>query len=245
MSARLSVRSSEVRRSVLESHSVDMLPWILASASPRRRHLLTLFAHPFQVRTAAVDERRLPDEPPADYVLRLAEAKVRAVAAGLTESALVIGADTAVVDGEHVLGKPADVTEAWAMLHRLRGRTHRVLTGLSVLRTADGALVRELACTHVPMRWYSEAEMAAYIASGDPFDKAGGYAIQHPDFRPVSHLKGCYANVVGLPLCHLARALRRLGQPFPADLPVTCQRQLAFTCRVFSETLHADEVPCR
>ncbi len=200
--------------------------------------------HPFRVQTADVDETSRPGEAPTEYVLRLAESKARAVAASLQEAAVVIAADTAVVDGNDILGKPADEKEAWAMLQRLRGRTHQVLTGVAVLRWPEGLLAQELGCTQVPMRHYSDDEIAAYIASGDPFDKAGGYAIQHDGFRPVARLAGCYANVVGLPLCHLMRALRRLGLLVPEALPLACQRTLAFECQVYTRVLSASEIPC-
>ena len=220
------------------------LLWILASGSPRRRWLLTLFGQPFRVWTADVDETLRSGESPADYVLRLAECKARAVSVAIRDPAVIIAADTAVVDGDDILGKPVDERAAWSMLQRLRGRTHRVLTGLAVLRWPENVLAQELGCTQVPMRAYSEAEMAAYIASGDPFDKAGGYAIQHKGFHPVSRLDGCYANVVGLPLCHLARALRRLALPAPPDVPAACQRMLEYACPVYERVLSAVESPC-
>ncbi|TAK11296.1 MAG: septum formation protein Maf [Anaerolineae bacterium] len=210
---------------------------ILASASPRRRQLLALGGWSFAVLAADVDEMPHPDEPPGDYVLRLAAEKARAVAAGSPQAWGVVAADTTVVDGGQILGKPANAAEAEAMLRQLRGRTHQVLTGIAVLRLADGLLKTELAATDVPMRAYSDGEMHAYIASGDPFDKAGGYAIQHPEFRPVDALSGCYANVVGLPLCHLTRLLTGLGLPPRADVPAACQPALEYDCPVFSRIL--------
>lgn len=219
--------------------------WILASGSPRRRWLLSLLGVAFEVRTADVDEALQPGERPAAYVLRLAETKARAVAATLDQPAVIVAADTAVVDEEQILGKPADAHQARAMLRRLRGRTHQVLTGLAVLRTDNDTQVCELGCTQVPMRKYSEAEIAAYVASGDPLDKAGGYAIQHPEFRPVTDLQGCYANVVGLPLCHLGRALRRLNLPVREDLPARCQATLGYTCPVYETLWDTTESPCR
>lgn len=210
---------------------------ILASASPRRRQLLALGGWSFAVLAADVDETPHAGEAPGDYVVRLAAEKARAVAARNPQAWGVVAADTTVVDGGEILGKPADAAEAEAMLRQLRGRAHQVLTGIAVLRLADGLLKTELAATNVPMRAYTDEEMHAYIASGDPFDKAGGYAIQHPEFRPVDALSGCYANVVGLPLCHLTRLLTALGLPPHADVPAACQPALAYECPVYQDIL--------
>lgn len=210
---------------------------ILASASPRRHQLLALGGWQFTVQVADVDETPQAGEEPGAYVLRLAEAKARAVAARQPQGAAVLAADTTVVADGAILGKPADAAEAEAMLRQLRGRVHQVLTGVAILRLDDGRLERELAVTDVPMRDYSEAEMDAYIASGDPFDKAGGYAIQHAGFNPAPTLHGCYANVVGLPLCHLARRLALLGLPPTEDVPAACQQELNYACAVYPEIL--------
>jgi len=186
---------------------------ILASASPRRRELLARLGLPFEVRTAAVDETPQPGEAPEALVRRLSRDKARAVAGQVALGPIVIAADTAVVlrNGDEVLGKPADPAEAAAMLRRLRGRTHTVLTAIALIDTARPLLLTGLARTAVTMRDYSDEEIAAYIATGDPLDKAGAYAIQHPGFHPVASLKGSYTNVVGLPLPPLVRALKRLG----------------------------------
>lgn len=186
---------------------------ILASASPRRQELLARLGLPFEVRTAAVDETPQAGEAPEALVRRLSRDKARAVAGQVAPGPIVIAADTAVVlrNGGEVLGKPTDPAEATAMLRRLRGRTHTVLTAIALIDTARALLLTGLARTAVTMRDYSDEEIAAYIAAGDPFDKAGAYAIQHPGFHPVASLKGSYTNVVGLPLPHLVRALKRLG----------------------------------
>ncbi|MBL8092865.1 MAG: septum formation protein Maf [Anaerolineales bacterium] len=219
-----------------------MRPLILASASPRRRQLLALAHWPFNVATADVDETPLPGEAPVDFVSRLSQAKARAVAARLPQSQadppLVIACDTTVVLDDRLLNKPADAAEARAMLTDLRARTHQVLTGLAVLDTATGALHAEVVASAVPMRAYSEAEMAAYIASGDPLDKAGAYAIQHPHFQPVARgtFVDCFANVMGLPLCHLLRRLRAFGFMAP-NLPQDCQVFIPYECPIFQELL--------
>ena len=206
---------------------------ILASNSPRRRHLLALLSWDFRVIPADVDESLIPGESPSEYVLRLAESKARAVGALVGADAVVVAADTTVVDGDEILGKPIDAADAEQMLRQLRGRVHQVLTAVAVMRAADGELLTDLCVTNVPMRDYSNEEMLAYIASGDPLDKAGAYAIQHTGFHPAENLQGCYANVVGLPLCHLARIFRRLGFPSGAGLPQACQAVFGYQCNSY------------
>lgn len=207
---------------------------ILASGSPRRRELIQLLGLPVQAVTAPIEEEMHPAESPAEMVARLARAKARAVAA--THPCVpVLGCDTAVALEGRVLGKPADPEEVRAMLARLRGRTHAVYTGVVLVRA--GEAVAQVAETAVIMRRYSDAEVAAYVASGDPLDKAGAYAIQHPGFDPVARWRGCYANVVGLPLCHVTRALRAWGLAPPADVPAACQAHTGQRCHVFPEIL--------
>jgi len=210
------------------------LELILASASPRRRQLLALLGLPFRVRAAAVEEAPRPGEPPRQTAARLARAKARAVAADHT-AALVVGCDTLVeLEGE-VLGKPAHEAEARRMLGRLRGCPHHVVTGIALV--GSGQEVVETVTTAVHMRDYSAAELAQYVASGDPLDKAGAYAIQHATFRPVARWVGCYANVIGLPLCHLARALALWFVRPPADVPLACQRHIRQRCTVYPQIL--------
>ena len=211
---------------------------LLASNSPRRKQLLALAGWPYCIQPAEIDETPLPGEPAEAYVLRLAESKARA-AAGSAEDGLVLAADTTVVDAGAILGKPNDADQALAMLRQLRGRSHQVLTALAVLQSRSGRLLTDVCVTDVPMRAYTEAEIEAYVASGDPLDKAGAYAIQHAGFHPVASLAGCYANVVGLPLCHLARMLRTLGLPPQADLPQACQAALGYQCPVYEQILVA------
>jgi septum formation protein len=204
----------------------------LASNSPRRRQLLALGGWRFSVLPAEVDESPLPGERPDEYVLRLAEAKARAAAREAPRDALLLAADTAVVDGDEILGKPSDAQEAVQMLKRLRGHTHRVYTALALLRKSDGCASSGLTVTDVPMRHYSDWEIAAYVQSGDPLDKAGAYGIQHPVFRPVQGLKGCFASVMGLPLCHLTVLLRQFGL-FPlTDVARRCQDEIGYACPV-------------
>lgn len=217
---------------MLESFSVTSSPsLVLASNSPRRRQLLSLADWSFVVSVANVDESLHEDESPADYVLRLAETKARA-AASHEDARFHLAADTAVVDGSDILGKPKDNAEAFAMLRRLRGHMHQVYTGVALLRVSDGLLLKELSVTDVPMRDYSDEEIQAYIQTGDPLDKAGAYAIQHPQFQPVAHMEGCYASVMGLPMCHVVRMLRKLDSPPQADVPAQCQALLEYECPV-------------
>jgi len=214
-----------------------MTNFILASNSPRRKELLTLFGWPFEVIPADIDESRKAGEPAVDYVRRLACEKARAIAA--VHEGLILAADTIVVDGEELLGKPVDGAEARRMLTQLRGRTHQVYTGIALIDTASGESVDKVCRTDVPMRDYSDAELAAYIQTDDPLDKAGAYAIQHSGFHPVEGLQGCYASVMGLPLCHLVVSLRLFGWDAPVDLPARCQQTLHYHCPVFEEVLRS------
>jgi len=216
---------------VLESFFVTQHPLlILASNSPRRRQLLALADWMFHIVVADVDESRLMNESPSDYVLRLAETKARAITAHSDQ--IILAADTAVVDGSDILGKPKDNADAFAMLTRLRGHTHQVYTGVALLRLSDGLLLKGLSVTDVPMRDYSDDEIHAYIQTGDPLDKAGAYAIQHPRFHPVASMSGCYAGVMGLPMCHVVRMMRQMDSPPHADVPVKCQTLLEYHCPV-------------
>jgi MAF protein len=203
---------------------------VLASNSPRRRQLLALADWTFNVIVADVDETQHENESPAEYVLRLAETKARAITAH--DDQIVLAADTTVMDGNDILGKPKDNVEAFAMLTRLRGRTHQVYTGVALLRLSDGLLLKSLSVTDVPMRDYSDEEIHAYIQTGDPLDKAGAYAIQHPQFHPVARMDGCYASVMGLPLCHLVRLMREMNIPAHDNIPQKCQALLEYQCPV-------------
>jgi septum formation protein len=181
----------------------------LASASPRRSELLRQIGVPFTVRAAAIDERLLPGETPEAYVVRLAAAKAETVWAAVADSRPVLGADTAVVLGGAILGKPSDHAEAAAMLERLSGRTHRVLTAVAVRHA--GGLETRLSSTEVRFRATTAEERRAYCATGEPFDKAGGYGIQGYAAVFVEELKGSYSGVVGLPLFETAALLARCG----------------------------------
>ena len=182
------------------------LPLILASQSPRRSELLATAGIPFTVRVADVEEIRTPGEPPDDYARRLARAKAEAVWQGRDE--IVLGADTIVVLSQEVLEKPRDAADARAMLRRLAGREHTVITGIC-LRHPAGAEVDSTA-TRVRFTPLSDAEIDAYVATGEPMDKAGAYAIQGLASKFVEWVEGCYFNVIGLPLSQVYRYLKLL-----------------------------------
>ncbi|RCK75013.1 MAG: Septum formation protein Maf [Anaerolineae bacterium] len=210
---------------------------VLASNSPRRRQLLALLGLPFTVCSVEVDETPHADENPGNYVQRLSRSKAQQAAHKLSSSTLILAADTTVAMEEAegnwlIFGKPRNAQEAEEMLRRLRGRTHLVFTGLALLRNADGSLWEDVCISEVPIRNFSDEEMQAYIASGDPFDKAGAYAIQHAGFQPVENFSGCFANVMGLPLCHLARLLARAGILVEQRLALRCLQSFDYTCTV-------------
>src|SRR5712692_5228789 len=187
---------------------------ILASASPRRAEVLRNAGIAFEAMATGVDEAPQPNESPEELVRRLAENKARLAAprvAGRDGPVIVVGADTEVVLDGAVLGKPASAEDARGMLRRLSGRTHSVITGLAAIRLPDGEARTELETTQVSFAPLTPEEVEDYVASGEPFDKAGAYAIQGRGGRFVTRVEGCYFNVVGLPLARLYRILCDLG----------------------------------
>jgi septum formation protein len=181
-------------------------PWVLASSSPRRRDLLGLLCSNFEVIPSQIEEFQQPGESPIQMVQRLAKEKAIAVHNSRPES-LVIGADTVVVCEGQILGKPGSPDEARAMLQKLSGRTHEVMTGLCVLKGETVAV--DAARTLVRFSLLSVEEIEDYLATGEPFDKAGAYATQGKAARFVEAIEGCFFNVVGLPVSLLYRMLRR------------------------------------
>jgi MAF protein len=215
---------------------------VLASNSPRRRELLALGGWMFHTRPAEVDESQRAGEAPGTYVLRLAESKARACAESAQADISILAADTAVIDGKAILGKPKDIAEAEQMLRGLGGHSHQVYTGIAVLRLSDGTLVTDLCITDVPMRAYRDDEIDAYVATGDPLDKAGAYAIQNAGFHPVEAMSGCYASVMGLPLCHLTRSLHKLDIAPRTNISAACQSALMYACPISSAVLRGEMV---
>ncbi len=183
---------------------------ILASASPRRQELLALLDIPFEIIPSGVEERFLTGESPEEHVLRLSRAKAEDVAAR-KKGRWILAADTVVAIDGKVLGKPKDRREAEEMLRRLSRRVHRVLTGYCILSSASPLSKEEKVTTRVKFKALSEEEICWYIGTGEPFDKAGGYAVQGKGAFMVQEVRGSYTNVVGLPLCEVIRDLRALG----------------------------------
>lgn len=197
---------------------------ILASSSPRRIDLLRRLGLRFEVRPGDVEETVLPGEEPSELVRRLALTKAKQVTASLCggipgERSVVIGADTVVVLDGRILGKPRSHDEAYRMLKDLEGKTHEVYSGVAVV-CADGFYERAVhEVTKVTMRHLTDAEIRAYVATGEPMDKAGAYAVQGKGALLISSISGCYYNVVGLPLSRLCLMLRDLGIDMFSETP--------------------------
>ncbi len=184
---------------------------ILASASPRRAEILRSAGLPFSLLSSAVDETPVPAESPQDLVRRLALAKAELVAARALGPAIVIAADTVVVLEGAILGKPRTSEDARQMLEKLSGRTHSVMTGVTLIRLPDVERREFIETTQVHFASISNEEIVKYLSSGEPFDKAGAYAIQGLGGRFIPRIDGCYFNVVGLPLSRLCKELAELG----------------------------------
>jgi septum formation protein len=186
---------------------------ILASSSPRRAEILANAGLPFSVLSSAVDESPYPGEAPAALVQRLANAKADLVTARAVGSAIILGADTVVVLDDKILGKPGSIEEARHMLQQLSGRTHSVLTGVALIRLPDGERRQFIDSTLVHVRPITNEELSSYLATQEPYDKAGAYAIQGQAGRYIPRIEGCYFNVVGLPLSRVLTELQTLGWP--------------------------------
>jgi len=183
---------------------------VLASGSPRRQLLLSMAGFEFSVISPGIDEVRLPDEPPEDFVVRMAKDKATVVAATQDEGTCVLGFDTSVVLGERVYGKPDDKAEAAEMLLSLAGQTHTVYTGYAFVRTGQSA-ESGIDAARVTMRPVSSEEAVAYAATGEPLDKAGAYALQGKGKGFVDNVEGLRSTVIGLPLEHIVDLLIRNG----------------------------------
>jgi septum formation protein len=192
---------------------------ILASASPRRRELLAQGGFAFEVITADVPEIRKPGEDPIRFVTRLAREKAEAVISreAVSPDTLILGADTIVLVDEEVLGKPQDAADAARMLRLLSGRTHQVITGVCLAKGRERQRAAEV--TFVRFTTLSDEEIEAYVATGEPLDKAGAYAIQGRASRWVPRIHGCYFNVVGLPLALVSSMIEAMQGGPPSPLP--------------------------
>lgn len=220
-----------------DSFASPNLEIILASGSPRRQQFLRDLGLAFTVTTADIDETPLPDEAPVDLVQRLAESKARAVVEKLPRShkqRILIAADTIVAHENKLLGKPADEEEAVATLERLRGQVHQVISCFTILHLNDKKQIVDektvVNSSNLHMRDYNSDEIAAYVATGDPLDKAGSYAIQHPTFAPGEKLEGCISSVMGLPLADLVSSLNEFGLNIQKTIPPLCEGYAGFVC---------------
>jgi len=184
---------------------------ILASSSPRRAQILRDAGISFTVISSAVDETPYANEAPQEMVQRLADAKADLVAARSVGSAIIIAADTVVVLDKQILGKPRSTDEARRMLEMLSGRTHSVITGVSMVRLPEMDRRQFVETTLVHFARLTAEDLKQYLATGEPFDKAGAYAIQGHAGRYIPRIEGCYFNVVGLPVAHVVAALHELG----------------------------------
>jgi len=184
---------------------------ILASSSLQRAKILTNAGLPFSVLSSAVDESPYPGEVPAALVQRLANAKADLVTARAVGPAIILAADTVIVLDDKILGKPGTVENARHMLQQLSGRTHSVLTGVALIRLPDGERRQFTESTLVHFRPITDEELSSYLATEEPYDKAGSYAIQGQAGRYIPRIEGCYFNVVGLPLSRVLTELQSLG----------------------------------
>lgn len=199
--------------------------------------MLGLCGYPFDTLAADVDENSVFDPDPAQDCIQTARLKAKAILNQIRspqrKRMIIVAADTIVALDGQILGKPRNAADANQMLTTLRGRTHDVHTGVMVLDVNSGREVLGCHTSVVKMRRYTDQEMSAYVASGDPLDKAGAYAIQHPIFRPVEQLNGCYLGVMGLSICHLLQLLQQIDLPFQAELAPLETAHQRYECRLY------------
>ncbi len=202
---------------------------VLASASPRRRELLSSMGLSFRAVPAHIAEELHDGETPDAAVARLSTAKALAVASRI-KTGYVIGADSLVVHDGRAIGKPADAADAGRMLRELRGTRHQVTTGVTVVDAASGRRLTGSMTTDITLRNFTDAEIEASISSGTPMDKAGAYAVQDPVLHPAESWEGCYANIVGLPVCRLVEMLEELGCALPPRWPMPAPEACGLDC---------------
>ncbi len=214
-----------------------MVYFLLASQSPRRRRLLGICGYPFDTIATFVDESIGSDPEPVRACIRTAKLKAEALAKqchiSLDTRTIILAADTIVAIDGQILGKPLDSSDAERMLSTLRGRVHFVHTGVAIIDMETGKEVLDSHSAKVKMRPYTALEVSQYVASGNPLDKAGAYAIQDPIFRPVESLNGCYLGVMGLSICHLLLIFEQFTLPFKANLKILQTAHHGFKCPLY------------
>ena len=215
-----------------------MTQLVLASGSPRRRELLQLLGRPFRVVVPRTVEGTVKCSDAATQASVLAEMKALSVARHGPEE-IIVAADTLVVLCDQIIGKPTDAASARDTLVALRTGEHQVVTGLAVILPGASTPILQAVETRVWMRQYRDEEIANYIDRGEPFDKAGAYAIQDPEFDPVERIEGCYANVMGLPLCHLFTTLRDAASLHSLPPVAACEGHTGRRCSVAGRILEA------
>jgi MAF protein len=216
---------------------IEGYDFVLASGSPRREELLRISGWKVILRPVVLEEVPCLEEAPIAYAKRLALEK--AEKARDEDHLFILGADTIVVHECRILGKPKSEKEATMMLQELQDKAHQVITAIALLDPIGGRSCVDTCETRVPMRAYQDTEIEAYVASGSPMDKAGAYGIQDERFHPVQveMMEGCYANVMGLPLCHLQRSLGVFGSEAPSVVPERCMAFTNYDCQVYEEIL--------
>ena len=191
---------------------------------------------------ANIDESRHSEESAQEYVLRLSAEKAGNSIPWAGSDDIIIAADTIVVLDEEMLGKPTDEREAFEMLSQLRARKHWVTTAIAVRSGGTEHVHQDICRTRVQMREYADEEIKQYIASGDPMDKAGAYAIQSTIFHPAVDFNGCFASVMGMPLCHLERTLLKFSIYELSGLAIICQNHLKFKCSIIDRVMAGEEI---
>jgi len=215
--------------------------FLLASNSPRRREIVSWTNWDISSCSPRVAETVRAGESPRAYVLRVAREKAEKTSFS-SDVHFIFAADTIVVFENEIMGKPRDAEHARRMLEKMRNRQHAVLTAIAVRNYKNRAMTADLCETPVAMRAYTDAEIAAYVDSADPLDKAGAYAIQNEGFHPVEKFHGCYASVMGLPLCHLERTLRSFDTYQHTDLSKICQNHLKYKCPITDRVMAGEQI---
>ncbi len=196
----------------------------------------------FQSVPSNVDETSRNGESALDYVQRVAYEKSKAWIDEAVDEDIIIAADTIVIRDGVILGKPTDAQNAMKMLKSLRNREHQVATALSVRQVGCAVPVSDLCVSTVKMRDYSDKEIDNYVASGDPLDKAGAYAIQNPDFHPSMNFAGCFTSVMGMPLCHLERTLRKIAGYKKMNMAEICRKNMKYNCPITTQVMLGKQI---